>query len=60
MPGLVPGIRVLAIGKKDVGGRHKPGHDEKHFVFEQTSAFIPARTQTPARTASNIPATLPD
>jgi hypothetical protein len=29
MPGLVPGIRVLAARKKDVDGRDKPGHDEE-------------------------------
>jgi hypothetical protein len=30
MPGLVPGIHVLAArGKKDVDGRDKPGHDEQ-------------------------------
>jgi len=28
MPGLVPGIHVLAESKKDVDGRDKPGHDE--------------------------------
>jgi hypothetical protein len=30
MPGLVPGIHVLAAAsnKKDVDGRDKPGHDE--------------------------------
>jgi hypothetical protein len=29
MPGLVPGIHVLAVsrGKEDVDGRDKPGHD---------------------------------
>jgi hypothetical protein len=28
MPGLVPGIHVLAaLEKKDVDGRDKPGHD---------------------------------
>jgi hypothetical protein len=28
MPGLVPGIHVLALyRKKDVDGRDKPGHD---------------------------------
>jgi hypothetical protein len=27
MPGLVPGIHVLAI-KEDVDGRDEPGHDE--------------------------------
>ena len=27
MPGLVPGIHVLAIKKEDVDGRDKPGHD---------------------------------
>jgi hypothetical protein len=30
MPGLVPGIHVLVTGTKDVDGRDKPGHDEKH------------------------------
>jgi hypothetical protein len=30
MPGLVPGIHVLAMlkGTKDVDGRVKPGHDD--------------------------------
>jgi hypothetical protein len=28
MPGLVPGIHVFNLGKKDVDGRDKPGHDE--------------------------------
>jgi hydroxymethylglutaryl-CoA lyase len=29
MPGLVPGIHVfLKVGKPDVDGRDKPGHDE--------------------------------
>jgi hypothetical protein len=28
MPGLVPGIHVLAK-EKDVDGRDKPGHDER-------------------------------
>jgi hypothetical protein len=29
MPGLVPGIHELhPVGKKDVDGRDKPGHDE--------------------------------
>jgi hypothetical protein len=29
MPGLVPGIHVLAASaKQDVDGRDKPGHDE--------------------------------
>jgi hypothetical protein len=28
MPGLVPGIHVLAASKEDVDGRVKPGHDE--------------------------------
>jgi hypothetical protein len=27
MPGLVPGIHVLACPGKDVDGRVKPGHD---------------------------------
>jgi hypothetical protein len=28
MPGLVPGIHVLACRLQDVDGRDKPGHDE--------------------------------
>jgi hypothetical protein len=29
MPGLVPGIHVfVAMSKKDMDGRDKPGHDE--------------------------------
>ena len=31
MPGLVPGIHVLAA-RKDVDGRVKPGHDESEFA----------------------------
>jgi hypothetical protein len=27
MPGLVPGIHVLAINKEDVDGQDKPGYD---------------------------------
>jgi hypothetical protein len=35
MPGLVPGIHVLAaFNKKDVDGRDKPGHDEKETRFQ--------------------------
>jgi hypothetical protein len=34
MPGLVPGIHVLAaLRKTDVDGRDKPGHDEKENHF---------------------------
>jgi hypothetical protein len=30
MPGLVPGIHaLLAVNKKDVDGRDKPGHDNR-------------------------------
>ena len=33
MPGLVPGIHVLAsVSKKDVDGRDKPGHDEREIL----------------------------
>jgi hypothetical protein len=32
MPGLVPGIHVLAP-RKDVDGRDKPGHDEELFAL---------------------------
>ena len=34
MPGLVPGIHVLLhLGRKDVDGRDKPGHDEEKDSF---------------------------
>ena len=32
MPGLVPGIHVLAASK-DVDGRDQPGHDPKIALF---------------------------
>jgi hypothetical protein len=35
MPGLVPGIHVLAA-KKDVDGRDKPGHDGAKLFAHQT------------------------
>jgi hypothetical protein len=36
MPGLVPGIHVLAcLSKKDVDGRDQPGHDEKNDSFQR-------------------------
>jgi hypothetical protein len=40
MPGLVPGIHVLrlAIEKKDVDGRDKPGHDDKPSLRANGSA----------------------
>ena len=31
MPGLVPGIHVLAASRKDVDGRDKPGHDGREY-----------------------------
>jgi hypothetical protein len=38
MPGLVPGIHVLAQ-KKDVDGRDKPGHDEESALFTIVAAL---------------------
>ena len=35
MPGLVPGIHVFHLSKKDVDGRDKPGHDEKGVIFKR-------------------------
>jgi len=43
MPGLVPGIHVLAIlSEKGVDGRDKPGHDEKanHFQVIRKSPLL--------------------
>jgi len=35
MPGLVPGIHVLAaLAKKNVDGRDEPGHDESMLCQE--------------------------
>ena len=31
MPGLVPGIHVLACRAEIVDGRDRPGHDENYF-----------------------------
>lgn len=39
MPGLVPGIHVLAA-KEDVDGRDKPGHDENQSVSQMCCAMI--------------------
>ena len=36
MPGLVPGIHVLAA-RKDVDGRDKPGHDDFRFCASSDS-----------------------
>ena len=36
MPGLVPGIHVLAsLQQESVDGRDKPGHDEKGFISKR-------------------------
>ncbi len=46
MPGLVPGIHVLATAQEeDVDGRDKPGHDggmgcDSHFTSEQPPSAI--------------------
>jgi hypothetical protein len=38
MPGLVPGIHVLAaLSQKDVDGRTKPGHDENRIIVVRKS-----------------------
>jgi len=40
MPGLVPGIHVFLLGKKeDVDGRDEPGHDDVSYHFP-TSAKL--------------------
>jgi hypothetical protein len=41
MPGLVPGIHVLAsVKQKDVDGRDKPGHDEKRLPVQAASKSL--------------------
>ena len=42
MPGLVPGIHVfrLSVGKEDVDGRDKPGHDGKRGVAISVSSVV--------------------
>ncbi len=32
MAGLVPATHALLSGKKDVGARHKTGHDDREIV----------------------------
>src|SRR5258707_14066743 len=43
MPGLVRGIHVLAVDRKNVDGRDKPGHDESgrtlHGVYAAMSSW---------------------
>jgi hypothetical protein len=59
MPGLVPGIHVLLqLGKKDVDGRDKPGHDEccgkRNFtgcIFEETQEKWRTSARPPNRPA---------
>jgi len=43
MPGLVPGIHVLAAGKEDVDGGVEPGHDEKLYPVV-AGALLPRPT----------------
>ena len=42
MPGLVPGIHVFrTLGRKDVDGRDKPGHDEScHIMTSRTATLV--------------------
>jgi hypothetical protein len=43
MPGLVPGIHVLIVGRaKDVDGRDKPGHDVGNFLLISATKPQPA------------------
>jgi hypothetical protein len=44
MPGLVPGIHVLAASKKDVDGRVKPGHDERTDQFRTRAPGLTPNT----------------
>jgi hypothetical protein len=55
MPGLVPGIHVLLLlGRKDVDGRDRPGHDE--FVGKmQFHRCILSRAQEKWRTNARPP-----
>src|SRR5262245_6667172 len=52
MPGLVPGIHVLAVGKKAVDGRDKPGHDE--LTYDSNSDW-PHHAQSRCRTRDRAP-----
>ena len=47
MPGLVPGIHVLAA-KKGVDGRDKPA--EAEFLSAPDTGFVPRRRDKPAMT----------
>ena len=42
MPGLVPGIHVLAKGKEDVDGRDEPGHDDVSTLVRPIPSHDPA------------------
>jgi hypothetical protein len=40
MPGLVPGIHVLRLGRhQDVDGRVKPGHDERDGLLSRRASW---------------------
>src|SRR5258707_13880564 len=49
MPGLVPGIHVLATTKKDVDGRDKPGHDGLSMSQQPTQYAITPRASASRR-----------
>src|SRR5437588_479377 len=55
MPGLVPGIHVLAPGVKNVDGRDEPGHDGGGCDTDRATQFADAkpraftRGRSPAR-----------
>jgi len=59
MPGLVPGIHVLAIDQqnKDVDGRDEPGHDggEVHAAIPHFSITTPASLITLAHFSISVP-----
>src|SRR3954467_10177867 len=50
MPGLVPGIHVLAPGVKNVDGRDKPGHDGGGWVSGRATEFAEANPSAFTRT----------
>src|SRR6187551_1695616 len=54
MPGLVPGIHVLASVKQDdVDGRDKPGHDEMGIILERLSAGATSAAAAAGRVPSS-------
>jgi hypothetical protein len=53
MPGLVPGIHVLAA-QEDVDGRDKPGHDAEYAARVLSRCALPRLPDSQCQTAQSF------